>query len=98
MHSLLSQLIGEYITGERKARGITQRELARKVDCSEQFLGRIESGAVMVPDRILLSCIDLLGLKYEKLKKYFRKDADDRLDLIFKSAAPAKQRQKSRSI
>ena len=92
MHSLLSQLIGAYVMTERKSLKITQRELAKEVDCSEQFLGRIESGAVMIPDRILVSCIQILGLKYEKLKKYYRLDSDDRLDLIFKKLSPRKNR------
>jgi transcriptional regulator with XRE-family HTH domain len=92
MHSLLSQLIGKYISVERKSRGVTQRELARKVGCSEQFLGRIESGAVMIPGRILVTCIQLLSLKHEKLKKYYRKDADDRLNQIFNDVKPSKQR------
>jgi transcriptional regulator with XRE-family HTH domain len=91
MHSLLSELLGKYILQERKNRRITQRKLAEMVDCSEQFLGRIESGAVMTPDRILLSCIKILGLRYEKLKKIYRQDSDQRIETLFNQASSIKK-------
>ncbi len=90
-HSVLAQMLGTYILESRQDLQINQKNLARLIGCSEQFLGRIEKGDVMIPDRLLASCIAQLDLKYEKIKKMYRITSDQNVDALFKQSAKSKK-------
>ena len=60
--------LGDYIKSERKAKKITQRELASKVGVDFSYISKIESGETKTPsDGILEKISDVLGLEMEVL-------------------------------
>jgi len=71
---------------------MTQKQLAKMVGCSEQFMGRIEHGAVPIPEHILIKCIQILDLRHEKLKKFYRVASETKLDEIFAKIKTTKKR------
>lgn len=90
-HSVLAQMLGVYILESRQQLGMIQKKLAKSLGCSEQFLGRIEKGEVMIPEGILITAIETLDLKYEKIKKIYRVSSDARVDHLFSKNAPKRK-------
>jgi DNA-binding XRE family transcriptional regulator len=84
IHSVLAQMLGVYILEERLEKNINQKSLAAQVGCSEQFMGRIEKGCVMPPEWILINCITVLDLNFNKLRKIYRISSDAHLDKLYK--------------
>jgi transcriptional regulator with XRE-family HTH domain len=72
IHSHLAKMIGTYILETRQEKEILQRDLAKKLKMSGQFLGRIERGEVMIPNHALIKSIQLLGLQEDRLNKIYR--------------------------
>jgi transcriptional regulator with XRE-family HTH domain len=86
-HSILAQMLGVYVVEERKKQGINQAQLAHLIGCTPQFLGRFEKGEVMLPERLLVKCVSTLDLKYDRLKKIYRLNAERGVDDIFEGVA-----------
>lgn len=60
--------LGEYIKSERKAKKITQRELASKIGVDFSYISKIESGETKTPsDGILEKISKILDLDAEVL-------------------------------
>jgi transcriptional regulator with XRE-family HTH domain len=70
-HSHLARFIGNYIVETREQKGMSQVDLAERLGFSSQFLGRIEKGAVMMPEESLVDTIKILSLSPKKLVKLF---------------------------
>ncbi len=61
MHDpILAKLLGEYILEKRKELGMSQKDLRKSLGFSAQFLGRIEKGKVMIPEKCIVRLINLL--------------------------------------
>lgn len=89
-HSHLAKSLGAYIFKTRTDKEIMQYELANKLDMTGQFLGRIEKGAVMIPEESLLTAIRVLKLKPTHLVNIFKNASiQDARDLIAKAKANA---------
>ena len=78
-HSLLSKLIGDYLLQQRRTKGINQNDLAKKLKISPQFLGRIEKGDVMMPERLLVKSYKFLDLKFNEIEKIYKRSCASEL-------------------
>lgn len=72
MHSHLAAMVGRYIFEERQKVAMLQKDLAKELGVSAQFLGRIEKGEVMIPEDALKTAIKTLDLQASKLTKIYR--------------------------
>ena len=72
MHSHLAKMIGQYILELRAKSDLNQKDLAKKLKISAQFLGRVEKGEVPIPDALLKKCISHLDMDEKKLIQIFR--------------------------
>ncbi len=72
MHSHLAKMLGQYILEERMEKKWLQKDLAKELDMSAQFLGRIEKGEVLIPESALIKSISLLDLKENRLQTIYR--------------------------
>lgn len=61
---------GEAVRASRKARKLTQFELADQVGCARVTIQQIEKGAVDVPLTRALKLAKRLNLSIEQLKRY----------------------------
>lgn len=68
-HSHLSTLLGAYILESRLKKNILQKDLAKKLKMTGQFLGRIETGMVGCPRHALVKAINILALDSKKLAR-----------------------------
>lgn len=50
----------------RERAGMTQRDLASRLSCSDALVSRYESGSVQVPPERVASLLDALGLQGEE--------------------------------
>lgn len=88
----LAQQVGAYILERRKEMGMTQKDLKKTLGFSAQFLGRIEKGKVMIPEKCLVRLINLLELDFGRLDKIFRASATERVTSLFEEARKKKVR------
>ncbi|HEX4925775.1 MAG TPA: helix-turn-helix domain-containing protein [Bdellovibrionales bacterium] len=88
----LAQQIGAYILERRKELGMTQKDLKKTLGFSAQFLGRIEKGKVMIPERCLVRLINLLELDFSRMDKIYRSSAAERVNTLFEEARKKKVR------
>lgn len=91
-HSHLAKMLGEYLLEQRRKRGITQRDFAKTLGFSAQFLGQIEAGQVMIPQKALARAIRHLHLDYHRMKKIYREAAHMDVDDLFKVRSKKKRR------
>ncbi len=82
----LAQLLGAYILEKRKELGITQKDLRKSLGFSAQFLGRIEKGKVMIPEKCLVKLINLLQLDFSRLDKIYRTHAAEKVAALYDEA------------
>ena len=59
--------IGQYIQSQRKKAGLTQKELADKLNISFQAVSKWENGDTLPDTGILLDLCDILGTTADKL-------------------------------
>ena len=64
---LFFQKLGERIAEHRKARGMTQTQLAELLDCSQQRVVSLEKGRRRVPVTDLPTLSESLGMSVEEL-------------------------------
>lgn len=64
-------LLGEFIAARRRARRMSQAELAERVGVSAGYVGHIERGTRQVSDRVLRRIADALGV--DPLELYSRR-------------------------
>jgi transcriptional regulator with XRE-family HTH domain len=64
-------VLGEFIAQHRRARRMSQAELARRVGVSAGYIGHIERGTRKVSDRVLRRLADALGV--DPLELYSRR-------------------------
>jgi transcriptional regulator with XRE-family HTH domain len=64
-------VLGEFIAQRRRARRMSQAELARRVGVSAGYIGHIERGTREVSDRVLRRLADALGV--DPLELYSRR-------------------------
>lgn len=62
MDERLARAIGESVRARRKARGLSQEQLAEAIDIAPQFLGRIERGLTLPSVPTLCSLASALGI------------------------------------
>jgi transcriptional regulator with XRE-family HTH domain len=86
----LAQMLGEYILEKRKELGMTQKDLKKSLGFSAQFLGRIEKGKVMIPEKCLVRLINLLELDFSRIEKIYRTYATERVTALFEDAKKKK--------
>lgn len=86
MHSHLAKMLGQYIIFTRQEISMRQRELAKTLGISAQFLGRIEKGDVMIPDDILSHCISVLKLSRSQIITIYRASGEKKAEQIFQSS------------
>jgi transcriptional regulator with XRE-family HTH domain len=97
-HSHLAQFLGIYIFETREEMNMSQIELADKLSFSSQFLGRIEKGAVMMPEESLVQTIEILSFDPKKLVKLFVRAAElDAKRLLDSSKNASGKKKKSSS-
>jgi transcriptional regulator with XRE-family HTH domain len=89
---LLAEMIGSYIFERRKELRITQKELKKSLGFSAQFLGRIEKGKVMIPEKYLTRLIAVLELDYERLDRIFKSAAETRVSLLYEEVRKIKKK------
>ncbi|MEQ1876481.1 MAG: helix-turn-helix transcriptional regulator [Bdellovibrionia bacterium] len=82
----LAQMLGEYVLERRKELGMTQKELKKNLGFSAQFLGRIEKGKVMIPEKCLVKLINLLDLDFARIEKIYKTYAAEHVAAIFEDA------------
>ena len=86
--------IGETISSLRKNKGMTQNELAEKMNVTDKAVSKWE-GNLSCPDVNTISKLaDILGVSVEELlnsknKEYFNSKIKDLVNLIFKAVALA---------
>lgn len=73
MHSDLAILIGQHIVERRAALRMSQKDLAKILGFSPQFMGQIERGLVMIPESSLVKVINVLNISRAKMKTFYRK-------------------------
>jgi len=95
-HSLLADLLGEYIVERRRVLDITQTSLAHQLRCSAQFLGRIEKGYALMPKPALVKAISLLDLDPSRCRKIFRTAAENEVEELYKEARKAPRKKKTK--
>jgi transcriptional regulator with XRE-family HTH domain len=79
-------MLGSYILESREAHGMLQKDLAKKLKMTGQFLGRIEKGAVGSPRDALIKTINILKLDAKKIIRIHVEAARlEALDLIGKA-------------
>ena len=86
----LARLLGEYVLERRKELGMTQKELKKTLGFSAQFLGRIEKGKVMIPEKCLVKLISLLELDFARVEKIYKTYAAERVTSLFEEAKKKK--------
>ena len=59
--------LGEKIKALRKARGLTQAQLAEKLDITDRAISKWETGKAMPDSDIMLDLCDILGIKVNEL-------------------------------
>ncbi len=57
-------MLGEYLKYMRLSRGITQKELAKKLFIAPCTLSHYETGSRMVPYSLFEKCLKILNYKY----------------------------------
>ncbi len=75
IHSHLALAIGELLLESRLKKNLLQYELAKTLDMTGQFLGRIEKGHVMLPEEWLIFCIDYFQWETTKVFRLFKEAA-----------------------
>lgn len=85
-HSLMAEMIGIYIFERRTELGISQVALSKRLECSAQFLGRIEKGYAMIPEAMLIKAITILKLDYSRCRKIYRICAEKGVEDLFNDA------------
>jgi transcriptional regulator with XRE-family HTH domain len=88
--STLAQMLGSYILEKRRELGMTQKDLKKSLGFSAQFLGRIEKGKVMIPEKCLIRLINLLELDFVRLEKIYRTSATEKVALLCEEARKKK--------
>ena len=91
MHSHLAKMLGQYILETRTKKRISQKSLASEFEISAQFLGRIEKGDVMIPEKVLIVAINELQLSESKLVNIYRAAAGTSIQALFKSRKKKKR-------
>ena len=86
MHSHLAKMLGQYISDTRQEISMRQRELAKTLGISAQFLGRIEKGDVMIPDDVLSHCISILKLSRAQIITIYRAAGEKKAEMILQSS------------
>ena len=78
--------IGTYIAGKRKALGMTQKQLAEQLGCSQKTYSDYETGKTHVPVEILMGLSEIYGTSVDYLveltdekKPYPRQNRHERL-------------------
>ena len=61
------ELLGQNIRKYRKKRHLTQRDLAVAIDCTYEFICRIERGQMFISLRRLFKLADILEVKVSDL-------------------------------
>ena len=69
--------IGKRIAELRKAKGLTQAQLAEKTGFSQSNIGRIETGRYSVGIDVLAKIAEALGAKVEIKEELRREDEED---------------------
>lgn len=69
--------IGKRIAELRKAKGLTQMQLAEKTGFSQSNIGRIETGRYSVGLDVLAKIAEALGAKVEIKEELRREDEED---------------------
>ena len=69
--------IGKRIAELRKAKGLTQAQLAEKTGFSQSNIGRIETGRYSVGLDVLAKIAEVLGAKVEIKEELRREDEKD---------------------
>lgn len=91
-YSIIGQRIKEY----RKAKNLTQEDLAEKLDVSIAFLSRIERGTAHVNLKRLSQICEILetteGEILNGVSKNSSKYLDDEFASLFKKCSPSKQK------
>lgn len=91
IHSHLAKMIGTYILEKRLEKGLLQRDLAKKLKMSGQFLGRIERGEVMIPHHALVKSVQILGLQEDRLTKIYRLSGELQVKALFVGSGKSKR-------
>lgn len=97
MHSHLAKMIGQYILDQRTKKGILQKELAEEVEISAQFLGRIERGEVMIPEPVLIACINFLSLSEKKMVQIYRAAGGMSVQTLFLQSKKSRSKKSRRA-
>jgi transcriptional regulator with XRE-family HTH domain len=92
--ALLAQMLGTYILERRKEMGMTQKDLKKTLGFSAQFLGRIEKGKVMIPEKCFVRLINLLELDASRIDKIFKASASEKVNMLFEEAKKKKKFQR----
>lgn len=61
------KLLGQNIKTSRKKKHLTQRDLAVALDCTYEFICRVENGQMYISLRRLFLLADILGVKMTDL-------------------------------
>lgn len=74
--------VAKLIKGSREILGLTQKELAKKLGFSDQFLGKIEKGLVSLPLKSARKIIKSLGFSYDNLIDALVTDYENKIKKI----------------
>ena len=95
MHSHLAFLIGECLNEHRHKLDITQKQMAKDLGISAQFLGRIEKGDVMAPRTVLIDALLMLNVSNSKITKIYKESAQKTADELIKKMGRRTKKKKS---
>ncbi len=93
----LAEMLGHYIKERRQKQKINQYEVAKGVNCSAQFYGRIEKGTVLPPRATLVSLITLLELDQMVVNRIFKSACVSYVGKVYESSSKSKSRSKKRA-
>lgn len=82
MKSEFSVMVGRHIAQLRKARGMTQGELAEKIQVEVESVSRIETGHTTPPLPRLIAIADVLDCSLEELLRCASKRKSDQLIVL----------------
>ncbi len=84
----IKQNIALQIKRERRKKGLTQEDLAKKMKATQSFVSKIESGRVMPEKKTLARIVEALGLKEDHFNSCYGIEYDSLNSISSQKSTP----------
>lgn len=91
-------MLGNYIKQARKKKQLKQHQVAKVIDCSIQFYGRIENGYVTPPSKSFANLISYLDLNQGVVERIVKLSAMSYVQELFEKAESIKRKSNRKAI